>query len=41
MRCKGCGIEMGIGETSMEYCDGFCSQCYEGETQSNPEHRIR
>jgi len=30
-RCKCCGKEMGIGEASIEYCDGFCSKCYKGE----------
>lgn len=29
MKCKGCGIELGTGETNKEYCDGFCAQCYD------------
>ena len=28
MKCKGCKTEMGCGETSDEYCDGYCVNCY-------------
>lgn len=28
MRCKRCKQEMGVGEASSEYCDGFCINCY-------------
>jgi len=41
MRCKGCGIPLGVGESSLEYCDGFCAQCYDGIMGVNPEHRLR
>ena len=33
-KCKSCGIEMGVGEASIEYCDGYCTDCYE-ESNSN------
>lgn len=29
MKCKGCEIELETGETSLEYCDGFCIDCYD------------
>lgn len=28
MRCKKCHVEMGVGETSSEYCDGVCASCF-------------
>lgn len=27
-KCKGCGIELEEGENSVEYCDGYCTNCY-------------
>ena len=26
--CKGCGEDMGFGEASTEYCNGYCVRCY-------------
>jgi len=34
MKCKGCGEEMGEGETSDEYCDGYCVFCYPDYTNN-------
>ena len=35
MKCKKCNKEMGTGESSIEYCDGYCANCYDG-TESLP-----
>ncbi len=34
MKCRGCNKEMGYGEASIEYCDGFCAYCYGKERNS-------
>ena len=35
MKCKKCKQELGTGETSIEYCDGFCVNCYKNESNEN------
>lgn len=35
MKCKKCGREMGTGEASIEYCDGYCVECYETKEEVN------
>jgi len=45
MKCKGCGIELGNGKGSLEYCDGLCFRCYmaegTGDMQEELEERLR
>jgi hypothetical protein len=47
MKCKLCKREMGIGEDSSKYCDGYCTQCYaesEAElevTETEPFYSMR
>ena len=31
MLCKKCKVKLGTGETSIEYCDGFCFNCYDDD----------
>lgn len=33
-KCKMCGREMGYGEASIEYCDGYCTECYGRESHA-------
>jgi len=32
-RCRGCGKDLGSGEASIEYCNGYCADCYDWDLE--------
>ena len=41
MKCKKCKMEMGEGENTKEYYNGYCTNCYQSESEEPNDNTLK